>query len=83
LVAATSAVLASLYFLIIGLVAPDASPVPLEMVFLLSLMPAVIATAVAVRGDVRFDWAGKAATASVGSLFLFVILLGVYLALAM
>jgi 1,4-dihydroxy-2-naphthoate octaprenyltransferase len=80
LVAAVSASLASLYFLVVRVATPGASPVDLDGVFLLSLLPTTITIGVAIRGDVRFEGASRATTSSIGSLFTFVILLAVYLA---
>ncbi|UCC92795.1 MAG: prenyltransferase [Thermoplasmata archaeon] len=80
-VAAGAAALASLYFLVLGIVAPGASTIDLWVAFLCSLVPTGFAFAAAIVGDLRFEGAARSSTAVMGSLFLFNILFNAYMIL--
>jgi 1,4-dihydroxy-2-naphthoate octaprenyltransferase len=77
--AAMAAFLASLYFVVLGLVAPDATAVDLDAAFLASLVPLGLTAGGALRGDTTFEGAARSATATMGSLFAFNILFNAYM----
>jgi 4-hydroxybenzoate polyprenyltransferase len=77
--AAVAASLASLYFVVLGLVAPGATAVDPDAVFLASLVPLAFTVAGAVRSDPSFEGAARSATATMGSLFAFNILFNSYM----
>ncbi len=77
--AAVAAALASLYFVLLGLVAPDATAVDLGAAFLASLVPLALTAGGVLRGDATFEGAAKSATATMGSLFAFNILFNAYM----
>lgn len=83
LLAAASAILATAYFVFIALVAPGAVPVDPRAAIAFSLVPAAFAIGAALRGDLGFPGAARAATATMGSLFAFNILFNTYMLLAL
>ncbi len=77
--ALAAALLASLYFALLDLVAPGVAPVDLRAALLVSLVPAAFTAGATARSDLSFEAAARSATAVMASLFLFNILFNVYM----